>query len=110
MSDNWYASNIEEGVRDIVHLLRDNGINTVDSCHHEMTIQAEYHIDGTIHYIHNLLWTYMSERREPIDFEIIARHKIENGYFVKTRIEIILGRPKVKPLGQKEEQKWTLPE
>ena len=33
---NWYDENIEEGIRYIVKLLRDNGFNTTCSCEHEM--------------------------------------------------------------------------
>ena len=29
---NWYKDNVEPGVRDLVQLLRDNGVNTECSC------------------------------------------------------------------------------
>ena len=52
-----FYKGIEPGVRDIVRLLRDNGINTLSSCEHEKYIQFNlvglaYEIDV----IHNLLF------------------------------------------------------
>lgn len=38
---DWYEENIEEPVRDLVMLLRDNGFNTECSCGHEMYIQCQ---------------------------------------------------------------------
>ena len=38
---NKFYKNIEEPIRDAVKLLRDNGINTVCSCGHVMTIDIE---------------------------------------------------------------------
>lgn len=39
MSD-WYNT-IEPGIREVVRLLRDNGINTTCSCEHEMIVQFD---------------------------------------------------------------------
>ena len=39
-TDDWYL-NIEEPIRDIVKLLRNNGWNTTCSCGHEMTIELD---------------------------------------------------------------------
>jgi predicted oxidoreductase len=38
---NWYKENIEPGIRDLVRLLRDNGVNTECSCEHKMYIQFQ---------------------------------------------------------------------
>jgi hypothetical protein len=38
---NWFEHNIEEKVRKYVKALRDNGINTTASCHHEGYIECE---------------------------------------------------------------------
>lgn len=54
MSD-WYEENIEEGVRDLVKLLRNNGFNTECSCHHDMYIQCQFMLDGELMNLHNLL-------------------------------------------------------
>lgn len=45
----WYEENIEEGVRELVSVLRNNGINTECSCDHQnpMYIQCQYIPDGT---------------------------------------------------------------
>lgn len=52
---DWYEQCIEEGVRDIVKLLRDNGFNTMCSCHHEMLIQAENYDPSEIDRLYELL-------------------------------------------------------
>lgn len=45
MSD--FYDQIEEQVRPVVRMLRDNGVNTTSSCHHDMTIEIELgsHLD-----------------------------------------------------------------
>lgn len=52
---DWYEKNIEEGIRDLVKVLRDNGINTTWSCHHTMVIEAENYSDGEIKEVYDLL-------------------------------------------------------
>lgn len=51
----WYENNIEEGVRNVVRLLRDNGINTTYSCHCAMVIEAENYEDAEMSRIYDLL-------------------------------------------------------
>jgi len=36
----WYDEIIEEPIRDLIYLLRNNGFNTINSCGHEMFIQV----------------------------------------------------------------------
>jgi hypothetical protein len=43
---NFYK-NIEPGIRNVVKLLRDNGINTTCSCEHEMYIEFECYSDSS---------------------------------------------------------------
>ena len=38
---DWYEKNIEEPIRELVKLLRNNGINTICSCGHEMYCECE---------------------------------------------------------------------
>jgi hypothetical protein len=52
----WYEEVIEEPVRDMVRLLRDNGFNTEDSCGHKMYVQCQYLADGEIKRLHDLLF------------------------------------------------------
>lgn len=42
---NWYETNIEEEIRPVVKLLRDNGYNTIASCGHDMFCQCEFYYD-----------------------------------------------------------------
>ena len=53
-----FYDEIEEGVRKYVRLLRDEGINTTCSCHHEGYIQAESH-DPTSE--RRIIWNVMFE-------------------------------------------------
>lgn len=53
--DDWY-NRIEPRIREIVRLLRDNGINTECSCEHEKYVQCQYINDGFIREVDNLLF------------------------------------------------------
>jgi len=53
---SWYEGTIEEPVRELVRLLRNNGFNTECSCGHEMYVQCQYIPDGQIHRLHDLLF------------------------------------------------------
>ena len=54
-TDFW--GSIEDGVRNIVRLLRDNGINTTSSCEHEKYIQFDLvGLAYEIEIIHGLLF------------------------------------------------------
>lgn len=107
----WYDEYIEEGVRDIVKFLRENGINTYCSCHHSMQIQCDTVLDGAMQHLHNILYAYFSGREEPISYELVFRHRVENGYIVQTFIEItLLGRDKRGPDSHREQPDYTVRE
>jgi len=50
----WYYDVIEEPVRELVYLLRNNGYNTTNSCGHDMWVQIDMDSD-IIHDLYNLL-------------------------------------------------------
>jgi hypothetical protein len=52
---NWYEENIEEPVRKVVKLLRENGFNTECSCGHDMYVQCQYMVDGELQRLERLL-------------------------------------------------------
>jgi len=54
MSD-WHEENIEAGIREVVRLLRNNGINTTQSCHHAMVIEAESYENNEASKVYNFL-------------------------------------------------------
>ena len=89
MSD-WYEDNIEEGVRDVVKLLRDNGFNTECSCHHEMYVQCQYSPDGQIHRLHRLLFNNGFR-----NYEIAMTHTVTNGHSYDTMDINLTDRKKV---------------
>lgn len=53
---NWYEAVIEEGIREEVKLLRDNGFNTECSCEHKRYVQCSYIPNGTIWELDKLLF------------------------------------------------------
>lgn len=67
---NEFYNQIEEPIRDLVKVLRDNGINTVCSCGHKMYIEADIIPDGALQIIHNVLYNYFSEHSKPINYKI----------------------------------------
>lgn len=67
---DWYEEYIEEPVRDVVKLLRNNGFNTECSCGHEMYVQCQYVIDYEIKRLYDLVWNYLYNKKVPIDFTI----------------------------------------
>lgn len=76
---NWYDEHIEEPIRKIVHLLRDNGFNTECSCGHEMYVQCQYIIDGEPQRLHNLLYNN-GYRNYNIEIEI----NVKDGHLFST--------------------------
>jgi len=76
---DWYDQFIEHPLRDLVRVLRKNGINTECSCGHEMYIQCQHIPDGELMDLHELIWNYLSENKLPINFEIIIEHTVIEG-------------------------------
>jgi hypothetical protein len=82
VSLDWYEENIEPEVRDLVRYLRNNGINTECSCGHEMYIQCQFILDGTMYDIHRHMFNYYYENGlEMPNYEIIGTHKHLGGCF-----------------------------
>ena len=52
----WYERKIEPTVRDVVKLLRDNGINTECSCGHEKYVQCQCVNEGFIERVDGILF------------------------------------------------------
>lgn len=53
---DWYEKAIEEPIRNLVKLLRDNGYNTFCSCGHDMYVEMEYYsTDEEIRRLYDLL-------------------------------------------------------
>ena len=77
---DWYDEKIEEPLRDIVKLLRNNGFNTECSCGHEMYVQCQFILDYEFNRLHKLLYNYLHEKGEKIDFEIEMRHTVSDGH------------------------------
>ena len=92
----------EADSRDVVKLLRNNGFNTCSSCHHEMSIQCEYHPDGAIQHLHNLLFNNGFR-----NYQITMMHEVVNGHS-NGFIEVYLtDRKKLERIEEKKRPKKT---
>ena len=91
---DWYEENIEEGVRDVVRFLRDHGFNTCCSCHHDMTIQIDAIPGVDLQNLHNVLYLFFYENKEPISYTIEYHHEVQNGYTSSCFVEVVLAREK----------------
>jgi hypothetical protein len=85
---NWYVENVEEPVRDIVQLLRNEGFNTESSCGHNMEIQCKYFLDEEINRLHKLLYHYLHDKGLPITYEITVTIKVLAGSILRSTIHI----------------------
>ena len=89
---DWYEKNIEPGVRSLVRLLRDNGINTECSCEHEKYIQCQFNEDGFLWEVDKLLFS-AGFRNYTIDAKIIR----EDGHLRKMmKIDLVNLEPEEK--------------
>jgi hypothetical protein len=56
LTENKWYEQIEEPVRDLVYLLRNNGFNTICSCGHDKSVQMEwYGFEEEARQLYNLL-------------------------------------------------------
>lgn len=96
MSD-WY-SQIEEPVRELVRYLRNNGVNTVSSCGHEMLIQADLIPDGELNRIHSLLHGWLPENQADwwtrVDYTITIHLNVTRGVILQCFADIKLEHPR----------------
>jgi hypothetical protein len=88
---DWYELYVEPGVRKLVRLLRDNGVNTECSCegHGDGAVpyvQCQYIPDGEIVRIHNLLFDHGYE-----NFIIQLHHRVLDGKSFST-LDIYVGK------------------
>ena len=88
-SPTWYDENIEEPVREVVRLLRDNGFNTDCSCGHEMYVQCNYTLEGELQRLHRLLFIYFETKlNRRAEYEIDLRIKVNEGYIVVHSLDV----------------------
>jgi hypothetical protein len=80
---DWYEENIEEGVRDLVRLLRDNGFNTTCSCHHDMEVMVAVIMDGEMKWLHDLL--YNSGHK---DYSLQYNVNVSDGYVINEWVSV----------------------
>lgn len=83
---NWYEERIEEPVRDLVRLLRNNGFNTECSCGHEMYVQIAY-CDGDADRLDQFLFNHGFR-----NYTIMVRIVREEGH-IRTSMDLRLDKP-----------------
>ena len=67
---NGFYNDIEPEIREIVKVLRDNGINTTCSCGHKMYVEADVIPDGTLQVIHKVLFNHLTEQKHNLKYTI----------------------------------------
>ena len=77
---DWYDQFIEDPLKDLVKVLRNNGINTECSCGHEMYIQCQHILDGELMDINKMLLCYLDENNLPQDYKIEITHEVMDGH------------------------------
>jgi hypothetical protein len=82
---DWYEEYIEEPIRDLVKLLRDNGFNTQCSCGHKMYVECQYPMGegGEMFRLDQLLYN-----KGYRDYEISMVLKRRDGYISGSSLEI----------------------
>lgn len=88
---NWYDEHIEEPIKELVKLLRDNGFNTECSCGHDMYVQCQLMLDGDLKRLHDLLFN-----NEYRDYKIEVYIECIDGYMYSS-INVTL--PKMEKVG-----------
>ena len=79
--DEWYEEMIEDPLKSLVKLLRNNGFNTECSCGHDMYIQCQYVEDGSIKHVHDLLYSHFYEDLDKIpNYTISVNIVVDNGH------------------------------
>lgn len=73
---NWYEEKIEEPIRELVKSLRDNGINTEQSCGHRMFVQCQF-LDKCDTF--DTIYGIMCELKIK-DYQIIYQEDVRGGY------------------------------
>jgi hypothetical protein len=82
---DWYEEYIEEPIRDLVRLLRDNGFNTQCSCGHKMYVECQYPMEeaGEMFRLDQLLYNNGYK-----DYEISIILERRDGYILSSSVEI----------------------
>ena len=65
-----FYDNLEEPIRELVKVLRNNGINTTCSCGHKMSIEADIIPDGQLFIIHKTIFNYLAKQKLPIRYSV----------------------------------------
>ena len=98
----WYEEAIEEPIRDLVRLLRDNGFNTFCSCGHKMYVQCSYLPDGEIQRLHDLLFVHFYDKMPiPPEYDITMHLHVADGHVFEPLLTIQF--PVAKGRGRKQD-------
>jgi len=90
---DWYEENIEEPIRPLVKLLRNEGFNTVASCGHEMWVDLHLMLDGEPYRLHKTLFDWLASQGEEISYTIEVRYTVHQGHLTHRARVCLLGKP-----------------
>ena len=77
---NEFYESIEEPIRNVVKLLRDNGFNTESSCGHTMEVQIQLFPDGQLESLHSLIFNYLHKNSLPLNYKIDIQIEVIDSY------------------------------
>lgn len=84
----WYDENIEDPLKELMYVLRNNGFNTECSCGHDMYIQCQYVADESIKKLHDLLYLYFHENGDVPNYQIAVHYNVIDGHVAQSYINI----------------------
>jgi len=79
--DEWYDVMIEDPLKELVKVLRNNGFNTECSCGHDMYVQCQYLMDGEVKRLHDLLFCFFHEKEgmSGVNYHITINIEVNDG-------------------------------
>ena len=89
MAGDWY-SQIEEPIRGLVKVLRDNGVNTTWSCGQKMAVEATIIPDGQLNTIHRAVFDFLIEENKELDYTIDIHMAVNSGHTIACSAQITL--------------------
>jgi hypothetical protein len=89
-----FYMNIEGPIRELVHRLRDAGVNTTSSCGHEMYVQVALYPDGFLQTMHRETYNWLIEQGNGRpEYKIDIHFKVRRGIPFQCFAEIRIGDP-----------------
>lgn len=92
----WYDDHIEPPIQPIVRLLRNCGINTTNSCGHEMSVEGDLAVDGQLKDIHEALWHHERGNGKEPEYRVTVDLNVYRGVIAWTQFTLHVGPERAK--------------